>query len=283
MVGDGFGEDNEFSIFEHQIDTEQDKVDELKEKILSLGFSDQQNKKLELAFALIDKGATEDGVRNVRGDKVTLEIEHPVKVALKVKESASRHKDKLVGNGAEDPVFEAVLAGILHDYLEDAEGAKRFIGSVFAGDIGMQVRVEGWIMDVTKVELLERTVDDGHTVTGAKLGEVIGNAEGKPYVDDGLEKRIRKEKEDEASFENIIERARSGDFVPLIIKTADRIHNLETIGGLKPARQIEVMQQTREKLIPALLEFGFTTEAEEVKQICDEFDEKRKKAVATDK
>lgn len=277
MVEDDYVGQNGHKIVEAEVKTEEElQVDKLLGDIEQLGFEEEKKKKLKIAFGLVDKGAMsvkKDGrgmERNKRKDKVTLELAHPVAVAVKVKEIAERHKEKLSGSGAEDPVFEAVLAGLLHDYIEDVKDADKFVGAVFGGDMGMQLRVEGWVMGVTKQELLERTVSDGYQVSAKKIGEVIGKKDGSDYEDKGLDKRIRKDLEDEATFTEIRRLASEGDFVPLMIKTADRFHNLETIGGMDPVRQVEVVQQTREKIIPTLLEFGFTKEAEDVKEKCDE-------------
>jgi (p)ppGpp synthase/HD superfamily hydrolase len=202
-------------------------------------------------------------VRKTRGND-ELGLTHPMSVASKSIDIAKRHPDLVTLND------ELVEAALFHDFFEDFDKAVGVFNVRYPGSRVKAIRVMGVAMDVTKATALDRRVDDE---TEEQFAQRKSAFEAK--MSDKAEKIRVKDDEDTKLLENVTARAEAGDFRPMVIKIADRIHNLETIGGLKPEAIDRTLAQTRAEFIPLAIRFGLIKEAEEMMMMCNAAAEKR--------
>ncbi|GAB4460382.1 MAG: bifunctional (p)ppGpp synthetase/guanosine-3',5'-bis(diphosphate) 3'-pyrophosphohydrolase [Armatimonadaceae bacterium] len=172
-----------------------------------------------------------DGQKRKTGDPYII---HPVAVA-----------DILAGLELDTP---AIAAGFLHDVIEDCDVTR----DELAGEFGDEIAdlVDG----VTKLKLADfqrRSVDEGKE-EGAEGPDLKDAAAMK------REARRKKRLETRSSAENLrkILLAMAKDFRVMVIKLADRLHNMRTLQGLAPERQAKVAEETMQIFAPLAHRLG---------------------------
>jgi GTP diphosphokinase / guanosine-3',5'-bis(diphosphate) 3'-diphosphatase len=155
-------------------------------------------------------------------------ITHPVAVA-----------DILAGLELDTP---SIAAGFMHDVIEDCNVTR----DELAGEFGEEIAdlVDG----VTKLKL----ADFERRAAGA------GVAAPEREADARNEARRKKGLETRSSAENLrkILLAMAKDFRVMVIKLADRLHNMRTLQGLSPERQKKVAEETMQIFAPLAHRLG---------------------------
>lgn len=217
-------------------------------------------KEIEECLKMVDASMSkvnEKGVRvRKRRKNNDLDLSHPVAVAIKTIEIARKYP-KMVALNAE-----LIEAAVLHDFFEDFEMAVGVFNLWYPGDKNRAAKVMGIALDVTKAIKTDRRVDSDTDSTYSLRTKVYGK-----LIDSDTKFRI-KDIEDDALLKNVIDRAMAGDNRPLVIKIADRLHNLETVGGLKPDAKNRTIRQTRKEFVPLARRFGLIAEADEMERLC---------------
>ena len=123
----------------------------------------------------------------------------------------------------------AVCAALLHDVVEDTEMTLDDVRAVFEdgpGDTdGFGDEVASLVDGLTKLDGLEFDTEDGRRA--AELRRLLANLARDPRV--------------------------------LVVKLADRLHNMRTIGALTPERQVRIARETAEVYAPLAHRLGIST------------------------
>ncbi len=120
---------------------------------------------------------------------------------------------------------DTVVAAVLHDVLEDTDISRQAIERQFGAD------VLGMIEGVTKLKL---NINPGATDRQRAVAETTRAAE-------SLRKLLL---------------AMARDIRVMLIKLADRLHNMNTLGSLDPARQARIANETLEVYAPIAARLG---------------------------
>lgn len=128
---------------------------------------------------------------------------------------------------------DSVAAGLLHDTVEDTPVSVADIQAVFGAAVRRLVEGE------TKVSKLPKRLSRsaGSAVAAAVAGGSSGTEGGEaalapPMTDDQL-----------ANLLHLL-MAMAQDFRVLVVKLADRLHNMRTLGFMSPAKQIKIARET---------------------------------------
>ncbi len=161
-------------------------------------------------------------------------VQHPLEVV-----------DILVGLEMDAP---SLAAGFLHDVLEDCGVSRDELAGQFGDEIANLV--EG----VTKLKLVDferRDPGAAQALEAAREAEEGGDAaKGDP--------RRKKRLETRSSAENLrkILLAMAQDFRVMVIKLADRLHNMRTLNGLPEERRVKVARETMQIFAPLAHRLG---------------------------
>jgi GTP diphosphokinase / guanosine-3',5'-bis(diphosphate) 3'-diphosphatase len=122
---------------------------------------------------------------------------------------------------------ETMAAGLLHDVVEDTEVTLEQIREIFGDRV---------------VQLVDGTT---------KLGKI-------QWMPDADDSRNRQEREREQQAESLRKMflAMVDDIGVVLIKLADRLHNMRTLDAMKPEKQIRIAQQTMEIYAPLANRLG---------------------------
>lgn len=121
-----------------------------------------------------------------------------------------------------------LMAGLLHDVIEDTPSSKADIAEAFGEDVA-------------------------HLVDGvSKIGQIKFNS---------------KEEAEAENFRKMI-MAMSEDVRVMIIKLADRLHNMRTLGIMRPEKQKRISKQTLEIYAPIAERLGLYQWAQELQDLC---------------
>jgi len=140
----------------------------------------------------------------------------------------------------------SIAAGFLHDVIEDCGVTREDLVVAFSEEIAYLV--DG----VTKLKLAD--FDRLHPELAAAAKE----AAAKEAETGKIDPRRRKRLEARSSAENLrkILLATARDFRVMVIKLADRLHNMRTLQGLKPERQQKVAEETMQIFAPLAHRLG---------------------------
>jgi len=129
----------------------------------------------------------------------------------------------------------SIAAGLLHDVIEDQEISIDVLKSKFGEEVAMLV--DG----VTKLKLADFEVDVDEDEDGR-----------------GEEQPKKKRSEFRRSAENLrkIFLAMARDLRVMVIKLADRLHNMMTLDGLPPQRRIKIARETMQIYAPLAHRLG---------------------------
>ncbi|MFM7321123.1 MAG: RelA/SpoT family protein [Armatimonadota bacterium] len=138
-----------------------------------------------------------------------------------------------------------IAAGLLHDVVEDCNVTREEIAENFSEEIA--TLVDG----VTKLKLADfERLAPGLAAAAAK--EAAGKENRPP------DPRRRKRTEERSSAENLrkILLAMARDLRVMVVKLADRLHNMRTIVGLAPERRRKVAEETMQVFAPLAARLG---------------------------
>lgn len=162
-------------------------------------------------------------------------IKHPVEVV-----------DILAGLEMDTP---SLCAGFLHDVVEDCGISREELAGEFTDEIANLV--DG----VTKLKLadFERREAEVGLQPPTPTAKDVANAAAA-----GADPRRKKRLEAKSSAENLrkILLAMARDFRVMVIKLADRLHNMRTLQGLAPDRQKKVAEETMQIFAPLAHRLG---------------------------
>lgn len=151
----------------------------------------------------------------------------------------------------------SLAAGLLHDVIEDQAVTYEELASEFTPEIA--TLVEG----VTKLKLADferRTAEVAATLPGLELAPKEKEADSAlTSKNDAKNDRNRKKRlEMRSSAENLrkILLAMAKDFRVMVIKLADRLHNMRTLKGLSEERRIKVAEETMQIFAPLAHRLG---------------------------
>lgn len=133
-----------------------------------------------------------------------------------------------------DPILGA--AAFLHDTIEDAKDDSRVFGSM-----------EG----MTSSQRMKHGKEIILNLFGEETSQITRNLT-KPQID-GVEVMDKRQK-DEMYHEQLVE----GGARTIIVKMADRLHNLRTLGGRSHGNQIKIVNETRIEYYPLFQSIGET-------------------------
>ena len=137
-----------------------------------------------------------------------------------------------------------IAAGFLHDVVEDCNVTHDEIAAEFSEEVA--TLVDG----VTKLKLadFERLAPE----LAAAARESAGKETAK------LDPRRKRRHEERSSAENLrkILLAMARDLRVMVIKLADRLHNMRTIVGLSPERRVKVAEETMQVFAPVAARLG---------------------------
>ncbi|HLJ53808.1 MAG TPA: HD domain-containing protein, partial [Chthonomonadaceae bacterium] len=136
---------------------------------------------------------------------------------------------------------QTLAAGLLHDVVEDCEVANDEIERLFGAEVGHLV--DG----VTKLQI--KGVDEGKETADAEEGEDISPA---------TAERVKKQAEMAKNAANMRKLfvAMARDLRVIIIKLADRLHNMRTLSALSLARQYRMAAETLHIFAPLAHRLG---------------------------
>lgn len=161
-------------------------------------------------------------------------IQHPVEVV-----------DILTGLEMDTP---SLAAGFLHDVIEDCGVSREELAEEFGDEIADLV--DG----VTKLKLadFERRTEAAATAAAAAAAPV------ETLPDPKHDPRRKKRMEARSSAENLrkILLAMAKDFRVMVIKLADRLHNMRTLSGLAEDRRKKVAEETMQIFAPLAHRLG---------------------------
>ena len=129
-------------------------------------------------------------------------------------------------------------------------------------NVGPSTLIAGFLHDV--VEDTDTTVEDIEKIWGSDVSKIV----------DSLTKiqRLKLSKIDSEEFEAEDHRkiliGMAKDIRVIIIKLADRLHNLRTLGALSPERQIALAQESLEVFVPIAHRLGLDVIKSEMADIC---------------
>jgi GTP pyrophosphokinase len=139
---------------------------------------------------------------------------------------------------------EVIAAGLLHDTIEDTDITVDFLRQEF-GEV-----VASLVQGVTKLTQLPRVSRGEHPE------EAAGNSNGNSQpVDEAAELRNRKR---QLSIETLRKTflAMDSDVRVVLIKLADRLHNMRTLDAFPPAKQRRIAQETLDIFAPLANRLG---------------------------
>ena len=133
---------------------------------------------------------------------------------------------------------ESVIAGLLHDVIEDTHVSYAYIDDTFGSEVA--ALVDG----VTKLDNIEDAIKEAFKSKAAKLED----------------KKAAKIYREEVQAENLRKMflAMAGDIRVILIKLADRLHNMRTLGFLPEAKRQEKSQETLEIYCPMAHRLGIS-------------------------
>jgi GTP pyrophosphokinase len=171
--------------------------------------------------------AKHDGVFRKTGEPYIL---HPIEVV-----------DILAGLEMDVP---SLAAGFLHDVIEDCHVSRDELAAEFGAEIADLV--DG----VTKLKLADFEKKAPELAVAAK--------DAAPKEEAAPDPRRKKRMETRSSAENLrkILLAMARDFRVMVIKLADRLHNMRTLQGLSPERQKKVAEETMQIFAPLAHRLG---------------------------
>ncbi len=141
----------------------------------------------------------------------------------------------------------AIAAGLLHDVAEDTSVSIEEIGKMFGADVGMLV--DG----VTKLEKIGR-IGRGEGKDDQGDGAADGAKDGhKDAPQPASSPRLRSQR-DETLRKLFL--AMSKDIRVVLIKLADRLHNVRTLGALKEHKRRRIARETLEIYAPLANRLG---------------------------
>ncbi len=117
--------------------------------------------------------------------------------------------------------------------------------------------IGGLLHDV--VEDTRVSLDDIHLRYGDEVARLV---DGVTKIDNSAE---------EAEFLQKTITAMSDDVRVILIKLADRLHNMRTLGSLKPTRQREIAQETMELFAPLATRLGIWAVKSELEDLCFQY------------
>ena len=126
----------------------------------------------------------------------------------------------------------SIVSGILHDTIEDTLATKEELQQLFGGEVAEIV--------------------DGVT----KLGQYTSQTQAaEPGVGVGQSKEAREEEKQAENFRKMLV-AMSKDLRVLLVKLADRTHNMRTMESMKPEKQARIAQETLDIYAPLANRLG---------------------------
>lgn len=167
--------------------------------------------------------------RNDRRASGELYIAHPLEVATIV--ATDIRSDDL-----------SVAAALLHDVVEDTEFTVDYIRQEFGAE--MAQLIDG----LTKIDE-NLTRFDGHN-----LGLASGEA---PTREQVQSENVRK-----------LILSTASDLRVILVKFADRLHNMRTLGSLAPAKQRKIASETLDLYAPLAQRFGLNAVKNELQDLC---------------
>ena len=180
------------------------------------------------------------GVRRRSGEPYIL---HPISVAkIVVKE---------IGLG-----YKSIAAALLHDIVEDTEYTVEDIDRLFGGKIASLV--DG----LTKIK---SAMDNRHNTNG--LGGIVNT-----NLDFGEAETIKEISEQAENFKRIL-LTLNDDVRVILIKLADRLHNLRTIGSMPERKKDKILSETMYIFIPLAHRLGLYELKSEMENIWLEYRE----------
>lgn len=132
---------------------------------------------------------------------------------------------------------ESVIAGILHDVIEDTDISYEDIAQNFGPEVA--ALVDG----VTKLDNIEDSIKKDFLA----LSETDDKKAAKTYREEVQAENLRK-----------MFLAMAGDIRVILIKLADRLHNMRTLGYISEAKQKEKSQETLEIYCPMAHRLGIS-------------------------
>lgn len=159
--------------------------------------------------------------------------------------------------------MESLVAGILHDIIEDTDYTYNDISNIFGEEVALLV--EG-VTKLDKIEYKNEEVD----FSDQKLTEInekrVRNSKIKyieekeqEYEDKKLKQKISKTEELQAENYRKMFLAMAKDIRVIIIKIADRLHNMRTLNYMKPEKQKQKAQETLDIYAPLAHRLGIST------------------------
>jgi GTP diphosphokinase / guanosine-3',5'-bis(diphosphate) 3'-diphosphatase len=145
----------------------------------------------------------------------------------------------------------SIAAGFLHDVVEDCDVTRENIATTFGEEIA--VLVDG----VTKLKLADfEHVSPELASKAASEREKASEKDKESEV--AFQKGRKRRLETLSSAENLrkILLAMAKDFRVMVIKLCDRLHNMRTLAGLSPERQIKNAEETMQVFAPLAHRLG---------------------------
>lgn len=199
------------------------------------------------AFSIIDQAASRPSVdRDVLSKAYYYAFEKHLEHRRKSGELYITHPIEVVGILMQLEVDTATMAaGFLHDVMEDCEVTKAELTEEFSAEIA--TLVDG----VTKLKFADFERVAPNLAAAAKEKEAIAKSS-------SLSQSKKKPIETRSGAENLrkILLAMARDLRVMVIKLADRLHNLKTIEGLSRDRQIRMADETLSVYAPLAARLG---------------------------
>mmetsp|Transcript_33696 Transcript_33696/g.76952 ORF Transcript_33696/g.76952 Transcript_33696/m.76952 type:complete len:674 (-) Transcript_33696:70-2091(-) len=169
--------------------------------------------------ALMVASLAHDGQYRKSGDRF---IAHPIEVAIFL---AKLQVDKVV-----------LAAGLLHDTVEDCDIDLRDLEEVFGADVPQLVDAVTKASTQTKPGI-KKFVEDMRTLLPGRFLHFLGTARTQESAEE------QKAKQQSENLRDMF-LAMADDYRVILIKLADRLHNMRTLGAMKPDKQEKKAMET---------------------------------------
>ncbi len=146
----------------------------------------------------------------------------------------------------------------------------------FFHPLSVAIILADWGLDNATISaaLLHDTVEDVHDAGREELRETIRGSFGEEIYNlvEGVTKKeklpeISKDERKEVSLKKMFLYS-SRDIRVIIVKIADRLHNLRTLESMKPSKQVEISMETLNVYIPLTRLLGLYGAAREMEDLC---------------